>query len=229
MPVEVLKRAMNRFPAAQFVQGFGMTELSGNVLFFDPASHVRAVRERPEMLAAAGRPMALSSLRVVDDEMNDVGVGEVGEIVVQGDQVMQGYWRNPVATEEAFAGGWFHTGDLARFDHEGYHYIVDRKKDMFISGGENIYPAEVELVLATLGGVAEACVIGVPDARWGEVGRAIVVSAPGAALDSTAVLQHLGSRLARYKIPKSVVFTDALPRNSTGKVLRQRVRERFGA
>ena len=109
-----------------------------------------------------------------------------------------------------------------RRDDEGYHYIVDRKKDMFISGGENIYPAEVELALAALSGVAESCVIAVPDARWGEVGRAVVVAAPGVALDAGAVLTHLGGRLARYKIPKSVVFTDALPRNSTGKVLRQR-------
>ena len=155
--------------------------------------------------------------------------GEVGGLAHGGPMVTLGYFRNAEATAAAFRGTrFFHTGDLVRRDEEGYHYIVDRKKDMFISGGENIYPAEVELALAQLGGVAESCVIAVADARWGEVGRAVVVVAPGAKLDAPAVLQHLGTRLARYKIPKTVVFTDALPRNSTGKVLRQRVRERFG-
>jgi acyl-CoA synthetase (AMP-forming)/AMP-acid ligase II len=224
MPVEVLKRAMNRFPAAQFVQGFGMTELSGNVLFFDPASHVRAVRERPEMLAAAGRPMALSSLRVVDDEMNDVGVGEVGEIVVQGDQVMQGYWRNPVATEEAFAGGWFHTGDLARFDHEGYHYIVDRKKDMIITGGENVYSRQVEDVIYQHPSVVEVAVIGLPDEHWGENVCAVVVLEPGATTTAQEIVEICRDNLAGYKKPKRVEFVDVLPKNASGKVLKRELR-----
>ena len=139
MPVETLRQAMARFPGADFVQGFGMTELSGNVLYFDPASHRLAATERPELLAAAGRTMALSRIRLVDDDMHDVAVGEVGEIVVQGDQVMLGYWRRPEANEEAFAGGWFHTGDLGRADEQGYTAIVDRKKDMIVTGGENVY------------------------------------------------------------------------------------------
>jgi fatty-acyl-CoA synthase len=206
-----------------FRQGYGLTEVGPNCFSLTPEDTFRKA-------GSVGWPNFYLETKIVDDAGQPVPVGEVGELALGGPMVTLGYFRNPDATAQAFRGTrFFHTGDLVRRDDEGYHYIVDRKKDMFISGGENIYPAEVELALATLGGVAEACVIGVPDARWGEVGRAIVVSAPGAALDSAAVLQHLGSRLARYKIPKSVVFTDALPRNSTGKVLRQRVRERFGA
>ncbi|HEY1584130.1 MAG TPA: AMP-binding protein, partial [Polyangia bacterium] len=206
-----------------FRQGYGLTEVGPNCFSLTPEDAFRKA-------GSVGWPNFYLETKIVDDAGQPVPVGEVGELALGGPMVTLGYFRNPDATAQAFRGTrFFHTGDLVRRDDEGYHYIVDRKKDMFISGGENIYPAEVELALVTLGGVAEACVIGVPDARWGEVGRAIVVSAPGATLDSTAVLQHLGSRLARYKIPKSVVFTDALPRNSTGKVLRQRVRERFGA
>jgi fatty-acyl-CoA synthase len=143
--------------------------------------------------------------------------------------VTLGYFRNAAATDEAFRGtAWFHTGDLARRDAEGHYYIVDRKKDMFISGGENVYPAEVELALASLDGIAEACVIGVADPRWGEVGRAVIVLAPGSRRDEADVLARLQGRLARYKIPRSVVFADALPRNPGGKILRHLVRERFG-
>ena len=224
MPVEVLKRAMARFPSVEFIQGFGMTELSGNVLFFDGPSHVRAVQERPEMLAAAGRPMALSSLRVVDDEMNDVGVGEVGEIVVQGDQVMQGYWRNPAATEEAFAGGWFHTGDLARFDDEGFHYIVDRKKDMIITGGENVYSRQVEDVIYQHPAVVEVAVIGLPDEHWGENVCAVVVLEESATATAMEIVQLCRDNLAGYKKPKRVEFVDILPKNASGKVLKRELR-----
>ena len=180
MPVETLRRAMARFPGADFVQGFGMTELSGNVLYFDPASHRLAATERPELLAAAGRTMALSRIRLVDDDMRDVGVGEVGEIVVRGDQVMLGYWRRPEANEEAFAGGWFHTGDLGRADEQGYTAIVDRKKDMIVTGGENVYSKEVEDVIYAVPGVAEASIIGLPDPHWGENVTAVVVRDAGA-------------------------------------------------
>ena len=143
--------------------------------------------------------------------------------------VTLGYFNNRAATDDAFKGGeWFHTGDLARCDAEGYHYIVGRKKDMFISGGENVYPAEVELALADVPGLAEVCVIGVADARWGEVGRAVVVQAPGAALDPDAILRALDGKLARYKIPKSVVFANDLTRNAGGKILRHEVKARHG-
>ena len=135
------------------------------------------------------------------------------------------------ATAQAFRGTrFFHTGDLVRRDDEGYHYIVDRKKDMFISGGENIYPAEIELALAALSGVAESCIIAVPDTRWGEVGRAVVVLRPDALVPQPQdIREFLHGRLARYKIPESVVFTDALPRNATGKLVKSRLHELYGA
>jgi fatty-acyl-CoA synthase len=206
-----------------FRQGYGLTEVGPNCFSLTPEDAFRKA-------GSVGWPNFYIQAKIVDDAGAQLPPGEVGELALGGPAVTIGYFRDPEATAQAFRGTrWFHTGDLVRSDDEGYHYIVDRKKDMFISGGENVYPAEVELALATLDGIVESCVIGVADARWGEVGRAIVVAAPGSNLDSAAVLGHLGTRLARYKIPKSVVFTDALPRNSTGKILRQRVRERFGS
>jgi fatty-acyl-CoA synthase len=206
-----------------FRQGYGLTEVGPNCFSLTAEDAFRKA-------GSVGWPNFYVQARVVDDAGRSLPPGEVGELALGGPMVTLGYFRNPDATAAAFRGTrFFHTGDLVRRDDEGYHYIVDRKKDMFISGGENVYPAEVELALATVTGVAESCVIAVPDTRWGEVGRAVVVTAPGASLDATTVLHQLDGRLARYKIPKSIVFTDALPRNSTGKVLRQRVRERFGA
>jgi acyl-CoA synthetase (AMP-forming)/AMP-acid ligase II len=228
MPVETLRRAMARFPGADFVQGFGMTELSGNVLYFDPDSHRLAADERPELLAAAGRTMALSSIRLVDEDMRDVAVGEVGEIVVRGDQVMLGYWRRPEANEEAFAGGWFHTGDMGRADAEGYTAIVDRKKDMIVTGGENVYSKEVEDVIYGVPGVAEASIIGLPDPHWGENVTAVVVAADGAHVTAEDVIAACRAALAGYKKPKQVFFVDELPRNASGKILKRELRDRFG-
>ena len=227
MPVETLRRAMARFPGADFVQGFGMTELSGNVLYFDPASHRLAASERPELLAAAGRTMALSRIRLVDDDMCDVGVGEVGEIVVQGDQVMLGYWRRPEANEEAFAGGWFHTGDLGRADEQGYTAIVDRKKDMIVTGGENVYSKEVEDVIYAVPGVAEASIIGLPDPHWGENVTAVVVRDPDSTVTADEIVAACRTSLAGYKKPKRVEFVDELPRNASGKILKRELRDRF--
>jgi acyl-CoA synthetase (AMP-forming)/AMP-acid ligase II len=227
MPVEVLRRAMTHFPQAEFVQGFGMTELAGNVLFLDPDSHRRAVAERPELLAAAGRSMALSALRLVDDDMNDVPVGSVGEIVVRGDQVMSGYWRRPEANEDAFFGGWFHTGDLGRADEEGYVAIVDRKKDMIVTGGENVYGREVEDVIYGVRGVAEAAVFGVPDPHWGENVCAAVVTQSGVEVSEEDVIGACRANLAGYKKPKQVIFVDELPRNASGKILKRELRHRL--
>jgi fatty-acyl-CoA synthase len=205
-----------------FRQGYGLTEVGPNCFSLTPEDAFRKA-------GSVGWPNFYLQARIINDAGAQLPPGEVGELALGGPMVTLGYFRNADATAQAFRGTrWFHTGDLVRRDADGYHYIVDRKKDMFISGGENVYPAEVELALSSLPGVAEACVIAVPDARWGEVGRAIVVAAAGAALDDKTVLAHLGGRLARYKIPKTVVFTDALPRNPTGKIVRPRVRERFG-
>jgi fatty-acyl-CoA synthase len=146
-------------------------------------------------------------------------------VLVQGPNVTAGYWQNPAATADAFVDGWLRTGDLAVVDDEGYLTVVDRLKDMFISGGENVYPAEVEQAVYTHAAIAECAVIGVPDERWGEVGRAVVTLREGADLTEAELLDHLEGRLARYKIPKSVVVVRALPHNASGKLLKSRVKE----
>jgi fatty-acyl-CoA synthase len=165
---------------------------------------------------------------VVDEEMNDVPNGEVGEIVYRAPTLMSGYWNNPEATAEAFAGGWFHSGDLVRMDDEGYVWVVDRKKDMIISGGENIYCAEVENVLASHPEIVEVAVIGRPHEKWGEVPIAVAaVTQSGLRIEDLD--EFLGERLARYKHPKGLEIVDALPRNPSGKVLKTELRTRFGA
>jgi fatty-acyl-CoA synthase len=154
--------------------------------------------------------------------------GERGEVDIAGPNVMLGYWGLPDATDAAIDDGWFHSGDVAVVDEEGYVTIVDRMKDMIISGGENISPAEIESVLHGHPAVADCAVIGVPDDRWGEVGRAVVVLLPDTAATESELLEHLGVSLARYKVPKSVVFADELPRGGSGKILKAIVRQRFG-
>jgi fatty-acyl-CoA synthase len=168
-------------------------------------------------------------VRIVDREGHDLPPGQNGELLVRGPGVTPGYWRLPEVTAEAIEDGWLHTGDVAVCDEDGYYAIVDRWKDMYISGGENVYPAEVENVLYGHPAVAEAAVIGVPNERWGEVGRAIVVLAPGAAATAADLIAHCSERLARYKVPASVVFVDVLPRNAAGKVLKQDLRAAHGA
>jgi fatty-acyl-CoA synthase len=206
-----------------FSQGYGMTEASPGVLFLD--------REQTSAKAgSAGVPHFFTDVRVVLPDGSDAGPGERGEILVHGPNVMTGYWGRPEDTEAAFADGrWLRTGDVARTDADGYAYIVDRVKDMFVSGGENVYPAEVEDVLLTHPAVAECAVIGVPDPVWGEVGRAVVVLRPGAHADEDDILGHLRGRLAKYKIPKSLVVTESLPRTASGKIVKPAVRDTYGA
>jgi fatty-acyl-CoA synthase len=201
-------------------QGFGMSEAAPSI----------ATLGRNLALAKAGsigRALFHVDARVVDDEMNELPTESTGELVIRGPNLMQEYWNRPEATREVFAGGWFHTGDLARMDAEGDLYIVDRKKDMFISGGENVYPAEVENALYEMQQIAEAAVIGVSDERWGEVGCAAVVLKPGQPLSEEAVIRFLAGCLAKYKVPKSVVFMNQLPRNAAGKVLKKELRNTF--
>ncbi len=205
-----------------FQQGFGLTETAPTCTLIPAADAFRKA-------GSAGKAALHVEVRVVDDEGRDLPPGEVGEVWTRGPNLFSGYWRRPEATAEALAGGWFHTGDLARLDEEGFLYIVDRKKDMLISGGENVYPAEVEDVLYRHPAVAEAAVIGVPHERWGEVPKAIVVRKSGAALSAEALIAFCEGKLARYKIPKSVAFVEALPRNAAGKVLKRLLREQHGA
>ncbi|MER5939276.1 o-succinylbenzoate--CoA ligase [Streptomyces sp. NPDC001928] len=204
-----------------FLQGYGMTEAAPGALFLD-AEH--AVSKA----GSAGVPHFFSDVRVVRPDLAPVDVGETGEIVVRGPHVMPGYWGLPDETAASFAEGWFRSGDAARIDEDGYVFIVDRIKDMIISGGENIYPAEIEDLLLAHPDIVECAVIGVPDDKWGEVPRAVVVPREGATLDPDEVLASLSGRLAKYKIPKSVVLADELPRTASGKLLKSRVRTRYG-
>jgi fatty-acyl-CoA synthase len=206
-----------------FIQGYGLTEAAPNCLALPPEDAVRKA-------GSAGRPYFFADVRVVDARGRDVGPGGTGEIIVGGPSVMKGYWRRPEETARALRGGWLRTGDVGRLDEDGYIWIVDRVKDMFISGGENVYPAEVENVLAGHPAVAEAAVIGVSDPRWGEVGRAIVVLRPGVRATEDAIRAFCAERLAKFKVPASVLFSHAaLPRNPTGKLLKPEIRERWGA
>jgi fatty-acyl-CoA synthase len=202
--------------------GFGMTETGPTVFVCDEATARRKI-------GTIGKPVGSMLTRVVDPLGNDVAPGERGELLIKGPGVTPGYWNLPEATAAAIRDGWLHSGDIAYVDDEGDYYIVDRAKDMFISGGENVYPAEVENVLFQLPGVAEAAVIGTADARWGEVGVAVVVVRDGAALDTDTVIAHCKSRLAGYKVPRHVRFIDALPRTPSGKVEKHKLRARFTA
>jgi fatty-acyl-CoA synthase len=202
-------------------EGFGMSETGSN--FAIPPF------ELPEMLRKAGScglPLMTVRTKVIDEEGNEVAPGEQGELLVAGPSVAQGYWQQPELTAKAFVDGWFYTGDAAMRDDEGYFYIVDRKKDMYISGGENVYPAEVEAALSELAEVGECAVVGVPDERWGEVGRAYVIPVPGKDISPDTVIAHCVSRLAKFKVPKTAIITDLIPRTASGKVQKHLLKAR---
>jgi fatty-acyl-CoA synthase len=205
----------------RFAQGYGLTETA-------PFASLVPIERALDKIGSAGVPPFFTDVRCVDDRGDPVPAGERGEVVVRGPNVMKGYWNRPEATEEAIRNGWFHTGDVGVMDEEGYLYIVDRKKDMIISGGENVYPAEVEDCLYKHPDVADVAVIGVPDQRWGETVCAIVVARPGTSPTEQDIIDFTQDKLARYKQPRSVLFTDVLPRNPAGKVLKFELRDRFG-
>lgn len=228
IPAEVLRRGMDVL-GCDFYQGFGMSELGGNILYFGTAEHRRAAAGETHLLAAAGRVMDLADIRIVDADFNDVPPGEPGEMVVRCDQVMRGYWREPELTAEAFRDGWFRTGDVVRRDAEGMVYIVDRIKDMIITGGENVASREVEQVLYRHPDVADAAVFGVPDPRWGEAVCAAVVLRPGASAAPGDVIAFAREHLGGYKVPRRVEVVDELPRNVAGKVLKRDLRARYAA
>ena len=204
-----------------FIQGYGMTETSPGALLLD-AEHAMA------KAGSAGVPHFFTDVRVAGPDGAEAGPGERGEILVAGPNVMRGYWGQPEATAAVLTSGWLHSGDVGTADEDGYVSVVDRIKDVIISGGENIYPAEVENALLSHPAVADCGVIGVLDGRWGEVGRAVVVLRPGQSASEADILGFLDGRLARYKIPKSVRFAAALPRTATGKILKKQLRETHG-
>jgi acyl-CoA synthetase (AMP-forming)/AMP-acid ligase II len=180
-------------------------------------------------MASCGRPLSTAELKVVDARGAELPPGAVGEIVCRSGQVIKGYWRLPEASAEAIRDGWLHTGDAGYFDADGYLYVYDRIKDMIISGGENVYPAEVESALFAHPAVADVGVIGVPDERWGEAVTAIVVRRPGAHVTAPELIAFARERIAGYKVPKSIAFAEALPRNPSGKLLKRELRAPYWA
>jgi fatty-acyl-CoA synthase len=212
-----------------FKTGYGLTEAGPNTFWLPPED----VHRKP---GSVGRPLFHVDVKVMREDGNECSSNEIGELVIRGPHVFKGYWNDPAATDESFhplpndpsGSRWLHTGDLARHDDEGYYYIVGRSKDMFISGGENVYPAEIENVLYGHSAVSEVAVIAVPHPTWGEVGRAIVVSKPGENLTEEILVEFLGQSLARYKIPKSFVFVQELPKTGANKVDKQQLINDFG-
>lgn len=220
LPVPII-RAYREKHGVPFKQGFGMTEFGPGIFSMGP--------EHAETKAGSiGKPNYFVDARIVDDDNRPLPAGEVGELVLKGPSASSGYFNNPEASRASVdAEGWFHTGDMARVDADGFYYIADRKKDMFISGGENVYPAEIEKVLYEHPAVAQCAVIGVSDEKWGEVGRAVVVTKPGAAATEEELLAHCKNGLARYKVPRSVIFVDAMPLSAAGKILKRELKEKY--
>jgi acyl-CoA synthetase (AMP-forming)/AMP-acid ligase II len=219
---EVLLTAKNLM-GCSFLQLYGLTETTGGGTCLVPDDH-DPTRGK---LRSCGKPLPGHEVRVVDGEGKTLSPGEVGEIQIKAPNVMKGYWNKEDATKKAIVDDWFFTGDAGYFDTDGYLYIHDRVKDMIVSGGENIYPAEVENAIFGHPAVADVAVIGVPDGRWGEAVKACVVKKPGAEASATEIIAWARERIAGYKLPKTVDFVDALPRNPTGKVLRRELRKPY--
>ncbi|MEN0108554.1 MAG: AMP-binding protein [Pseudomonas sp.] len=222
MAPTLVQRAIEVFGPI-LVQGYGAGETCSLVTVLTEQDHLGD----PRLLASCGRCYFETDLRVVNDEFVDVRPGEIGEIVVKGPDIMQGYWQAPELTAEVMRDGYYLTGDLATVDEHGYVFIVDRKKEMIISGGFNIYPTEVEQVLYRLPQVFEAAVVGVPDEQWGEAVRAVVVLKPGESLSAEAIMAHCAEALAGFKKPRAVDFVQELPKNPNGKIVRRLIREAY--
>ncbi|MDW8319513.1 MAG: long-chain fatty acid--CoA ligase, partial [Anaerolineae bacterium] len=217
LPVPLVEK-YTREKGVRFKQGFGMTEFGPGLFALPPEDAIRKA-------GSIGRPNFFVDVRVVDDENRPLGPHQPGELVLKGPSRCSGYWNNPEASAAALdAEGWFHTGDIVRYDEEWYFYVVDRKKDMFISGGENVYPAEIEAVLYRHPAVHMCAVVGVPDPKWGEVGKAVVVLKPGMTATAEELIAFMADHLARYKVPKYVEFRSELPLSGMGKILRRELR-----
>jgi len=229
MPVELLKRAIRFFGENLFIQFFGMTETGPQITHLRRKDHVLQGTERQlKKLLSVGIESQNVHVRIVDDEDRDLPPYQVGEIIVKSEGVTKGYWKNPEETKKAIKEGWFHTGDMGYMDEDRYVYIVDRKKDMIISGGENIYSAEVENVLYLHPAISEAAVIGVPHEKWVETVKAVVALKPGAQATEEEIIEFCKKNLAGYKKPTSVEFVNELPKTPSGKVLKWRLREMYG-
>jgi len=228
MPVEILRRGMEKWGPI-FIQFYGATEDGPNVTMLPKKQH--SVLDRPpeeqKTLGSAGFPHIGVHVRIVDKDGNDVEPGEVGELIVRSKATMQEWWHKPDETRETIVDGWVHTGDLGRYDEKGYIYIVDRKKDMIVSGGENVFPREIEEIIYRHPSVQEAAVFGIPGPYWVEKVHAVVVLKKGATLTEQELIDFCKQRLARFKAPKSVEFVDVLPKNPAGKILKREMREKY--
>lgn len=228
MPFEVLMKLREKFPSLDLGQGYGLTEAAPTVSLLDQYDHARTESEKDrKRLTSAGRESLVTEVRIKDEDGDDLSPGAIGEVCVKGANIMRGYWKNPEQTEAALRGGWLHTGDMAYMDEDGYIYIVDRKHDMIISGGENIYPREVEEVIYKHPAVAEVAVVGVPDPTWGESVKAVVVLKPGQSGTEEEIIKLCKESLAGYKKPKSVDFVESIPKTPIGKILRREVKAAY--
>ena len=228
MPPEQMRQAHDRL-TPNLVQYYGLVEAIPPVTVLDAADHARGLAGEPDLLTSAGRPALGVEIAVVDDDGREVAPGETGEVVTRGDHVMAGYWNADQRDDlsKSVVDGWLHTGDLGRLSADGHLWLVDRKGDMIISGGYNIYPREVEDVIAEVPTVAEVAVVGVADQDWGQRVVALVTARPGESVDPEAVLAHCRERMASYKKPKEVRVVRELPLNSTGKIAKKVLREQL--
>jgi acyl-CoA synthetase (AMP-forming)/AMP-acid ligase II len=223
---QTLRSAVEVFQCG-FVQSYGMTEATQALTFLSPADHRRGLDEQPKLLLSAGRPAMETEIRIVDNNDAPLPNGVPGEIVARGPQLMRSYWNRPEESAEVLRGGWLHTGDVGSMDDEGYVYVQDRLKDMIVSGGENVYPRVVEDVLFRHPAIADAAVIGVPDERWGEALKAVVVLRTGTTTTEEEIIGFCRGKLGGFELPRSVDFVDTLPRNPSGKVLKRNLREPY--
>lgn len=228
MSPERLRQAMAELGPV-FMQVYSQMEVANQTTVLSQYEHVEALEKYPQRLKSCGRPIIMSQVRIVDNNDHDVPVGEVGEIITRGPHMMKGYWKREKETKETMKGGWIHTADMAYMDQDGYIYIVDRKKDMIISGGMNVYSAEVEFALMRHPSVFQAVVIGVPDEKWGEAIKAIVVLKPGAAIAEAELMAFCREQLSAYKRPKSIDFIDQLPLTPYGKLDKKVIRSQYWA
>ena len=232
MPLEVIKKAIVEFPNTRFINAFGQTETASTITMLPPDAHDihegdPDYEQKMKRLGSIGKPLPDVEVRIVNEDGNDVALGENGEIVARGDRLMKGYWNREEATKETLRGGWLYTGDLGYWDDEGFIFLSGRAKDFLKRGGEMIAPEEVEQIIMSHPSVDEAAIIGIQDIEWGERVRAIVVRKPGAELTAEEVIEHCRPRMAGFKRPEDVVFIDELPRNPMGKVLKRVLREDY--